>query len=351
MKKLFIFFILLICLFSSSSWAIDCYQNNYGGDHLVTTSLPPFTVPADAPVGKKIWESGDITVTVYCDEASHNNKDPKSPWSENVYAYILDSFHNTDNLVTNNSYLAFGVTYNGVDYDIPNTKINTGACLDQMSDFDKSYKHKACNGHTIQKNTTFTVRFRLYVKLKSIPPSQIEYNFPAVTVLAFDGSGGINRLAHAKNLHYDIDGLSNIHFLDCSVDIKIYPESQIVDFGQISDSVILKEPAKKPFSISTIKNEAAGCTDKFDVKTSFYTNDTLYDNTHLDMGNGLLMRINDKTINSDIVYNQYANFASYIPGSAATVTHNYIAELTKHPTKSLVEGPFSKDLIIKINYQ
>lgn len=78
MKKLFIFFILLICLFSSSSWAIDCYQNNYGGDHLVTTSLPPFTVPADAPVGKKIWESGDITVTVYCDEASHNNKDPKS---------------------------------------------------------------------------------------------------------------------------------------------------------------------------------------------------------------------------------------------------------------------------------
>ena len=69
------------------------------------------------------------------------------------------------------------------------------------------------------------------------------------------------------------------------------------------------------------------------------------------MGNGLLMRINDKTINSDIVYNQYANFASYIPGSAATVTHNYIAELTKHPTKSLVEGPFSKDLIIKINYQ
>lgn len=223
MKKLFIFFILLICLFSSSSWAIDCYQNNYGGDHLVTTSLPPFTVPADAPVGKKIWESGDITVTVYCDEASHNNKDPKSPWSENVYAYILDSFHNTDNLVTNNSYLAFGVTYNGVDYDIPNTKINTGACLDQMSDFDQSYKHKACNGHTIQKNTTFTVRFRLYVKLKSIPPSQIEYNFPAVTVLAFDGSGGINRLAHAKNLHYDIDGLSNIHFLDCSVDIKIYP--------------------------------------------------------------------------------------------------------------------------------
>ncbi|MGG1929179.1 hypothetical protein ABFY58_25420 [Enterobacter soli] len=87
------------------------------------------------------------------------------------------------------------------------------------------------------------------------------------------------------------------------------------------------------------------------MTTSFYTTDTLYDDTHLDMGNGLLMRINDQTGNYDIQYNQYQDFATYAPGTPDTVTHDYIAELTKNPGKDVVEGPFSKDLVIKVNYQ
>ncbi|MGY5427242.1 pilus assembly protein, partial [Enterobacter cloacae] len=252
---------------------------------------------------------------------------------------------------TNNPYLAFGVTYNGIDYDIPDIKIDTGACLDKQDDKWKQYQEAACNGVTIQKNVTFTVRFRLYVKLKAIPKEQFDYTFPSVTVLTFDGSGGINTLSKAKNLHYDITGLSNIHFLDCGVDIRIYPENQIVNFGQFTESAVNANAVTSPFSISTIRDATAGCSEQFDVTTSFYTTDTLYDNTHLDMGNGLLMRLIDKT-NGDVTYNQYLPFATYHPDDTeTTLTHDYTAELTRKPGEAVIPGPFSKDIIVKINYQ
>lgn len=353
MKRIFFAAITLFCLFSSSAWALNCYKDSKGGASLVTTTLPPFTVPANAPAGQKIWESGDLLVTVYCDNATRDHTKPvdQDPWSENIYAYILDSFHNTDSLMTNNPYLAFGVTYNGIDYDIPDIKIDTGACLDKKEDFYGEYKVAACNGTTIQKNVTFTVRFRLYVKLKAIPKAQFDFTFPSVTVLTFDGVGGINVMPSAKNLHYDIAGLSNIHFLDCGVDIRIYPENQIVDFGQFTESAVSTRALTSPFSISTIRDATAGCSEQFDVTTSFYTTDTLYDDTHLDMGNGLLMRLIDKA-NGDVIYNQYLPFATYHPDDTVTTqTHDYTAELTHKPGEAITLGPFSKDIIVKINYQ
>ncbi len=155
----------------------------------------------------------------------------------------------------------------------------------------------------------------------------------------------------AKNLHYDIAGLSNIHFLDCGVDIRIYPENQIVDFGQFTESAVSTRALTSPFSISTIRDATAGCSEQFDVTTSFYTTDTLYDDTHLDMGNGLLMRLIDKA-NGDVIYNQYLPFATYHPDdTVTTLTHDYTAELTRKPGEAVTVGPFSKDIIVKVNYQ
>lgn len=54
---------------------------------------------------------------------------------------------------------------------------------------------------------------------------------------------------------------------------------------------------------------------------------------------------------TNVIFNQYMPFATYIPGRPSTVTHNYIAELTQNPSVSVKDGPFSKDVIIKINYQ
>jgi hypothetical protein len=69
MRTFALLFTLLMALFSSSSWAVDCYQRVHGGPTDYTVTLPPFMVPVDAPLGSKIWESRDINITVYCDNA------------------------------------------------------------------------------------------------------------------------------------------------------------------------------------------------------------------------------------------------------------------------------------------
>lgn len=350
MKRLLSFLTLLISLFSVPSWAVNCYQNNEGGALSYIATLPSFTIPNDITPGKKIWESSDINITVYCDKASHWSR--AAP-TEELYAWIkLSAFNSSE--VLNNPYFTFGVTYDGVDYEGINQGIKTGACLDRIDQkpLPNIYHDPVCNGSVLQKNVSFNARFRLYIKVKAIPPdSSTVYNFGDINVLQFDGEGGANLLSDAKNLRYYITGLDNVRFLTCTASVKLFPESQTVDFGVIHAYKTDMPALKKTFSLSTIRDQAAGCTEQFDITTSFYTNDTLYDIIHLDMNNGFLLNIYDSTASTNVIFNQYMPFATYIPGRPSTVTHNYIAELTQNPSVSVKDGPFSKDVIIKINYQ
>lgn len=350
MKRLFSFFALLACLFTSQAWAVDCYQNAKGGLTTILIDLPSFTIPSDITLNQKVWESPDINVTVYCDNA---NGWTSSNTTEDLYAWIkLSAFNSTE--VLNNPYFTFGVTYNGADYEGTNQGIDVGVCLDKYElIYNGMYHNPVCNGSTLQKGMTFNARFRLYVKVKAIPSdSSTIYNFGKIAVLQFDGEGGANIMPSAKNLRFYVDGLDNVHYLSCSASIKISPESQVVDFKTITNIDLANHTdTKKTFSISTIRDQTAGCTEQFDITTSFYTSDTPYDNTHLDLGNGLLLNVFDSTLNLPVLFNQYMDFTTYVPSDPSTVTHNYTAELTAHPTKKLVEGPFSKDVIIKINYR
>ena len=340
----------ILCLFFNvSSYAVDCYQDKNKGPTLIQKAMPPFRIPQNAQPGQKIWESDDISVHVFCNNAGDWSA---SAPTETIHAWIKLSEFN-DPVVLNNPYLKFGVTYNGQDFEANGQGIDTRACLDRKNATGNQYTTKACNGTTYQKNVEFNARFRLYVKLLAIPTSTdgLSWNVGDVNVLQFDGSQGANTSPSAKNLHADITGLNNISFLDCSVNLRIFPESQIVNFGQISASAIKAAPHKAMFSISTIKDATANCSEQFDVSTNIYTDDTLYDNTHLEMGNGLLMRITDQKTKSDVVYNQYKLFTTYTPGqTATTATREYEAELTQQPGQALTVGPFQRDLIVKINY-
>ncbi|EKS6888880.1 pilus assembly protein [Enterobacter bugandensis] len=347
MKKIASLLGLLLLLFSSSSWAVDCYQNHKGGATVYTANLPSFTVPSNAVVGSKIWESSDVNVTVYCDNASGWSKTNQT---EDLFAWIKLSAKNSAD-VLNNPYFTFGVTYNGADHEMNDEGIDTGACLDKYEPYyDGIWHNPVCNGITMQKSITFPARFRLYVKLKAFPddPDTV-YNFGSVNVLQFDGEGGANLASNAKNLRYNIDGLDHVHFLDCGVDIQIFPENQIVDFGQVNNIDVNNQ--KAPFSVSTIRDATAACSQQFDVTMSFNTDD-LFDTSHVDMGNGLVMQIRDETLGQDILMNTYYPFATYFPdGRASIVTHNYMAKLTKNPNREVEVGPFSKDIILKINYE
>lgn len=346
MKRLLVLLSALLLLASSSSWAVLCYKDVSNGQTSVTSQLPSFTVPSNAIVGSKIWESSDYNVTVYCDKATGWSKTSQA---EDVYAWIKLTAKNSADML-NNPYFTFGVTYNGVDHEGIDEGIDTGSCLDKYEAYyDGIWHDPVCNGSTVQKNITFPARFRLYVKLKSFPsdPDAV-YNFGTVNVLQFDGEGGAN-LSNEKNLHYSIDGLDHVHFLDCGVDIRIFPENQTVDFGQVSDVNVISQ--KAPFSISTIRDATAECSEQFDVTLSFNTDD-LYDPSHVEMGNGLLMQVRDETLGEDLLMNTYYPFTTYYPDDAhSTITHNYTAKLSKHPGQEIETGPFSKDLVLKINYQ
>lgn len=347
MKSIISILGLMLLMCSSSSWAVNCFKDHKNGVVSYTANLPSFTVPSNAVIGSKIWESSDINVIVYCDSATGWSKNSQT---EDLFAWIKLTAKNSAD-VLNNPYFTFGVTYNGSDHEINDEGIDTGACLDKFEQYyDGIWHDPVCNGSTLQKNITFSARFRLYVKLKAFPddPDTV-YNFGSVNVLQFDGQGGANLAANAKNLRYNIDGLDHVHFLDCGVDIKIFPENQTVNFGQVNNIDVWSQ--KAPFSVSTIRDATAACSQQFDVTMSFNTDD-LYDTWHVDMGNGLLMQIRDETLGEDLLMNTYYPFATYYPdGGSSTVTHNYMAKLSKNPSRGIDVGPFSKDLIIKINYQ
>ena len=122
-------------------------------------NAPDVHGPSQRSSRTKIWESGDLLVTVYCDHATRDSTKPVSqdPRVNTFMPISSDSFHNTDSLMTNNPYLAFGVTYNGIDYDIPDIK--NGACLDKQDDKWGDYKEAACNGVTIQKTSRLACAF------------------------------------------------------------------------------------------------------------------------------------------------------------------------------------------------
>ncbi|MEF7436626.1 hypothetical protein U9Z64_23480, partial [Escherichia coli] len=48
--------------------------------------------------------------------------------------------------------------------------------------------------------------------------------------------------------------------------------------------------------------------------------------------------------------NRFSQFASFSSSSAPSVTAPFRAELSANPAETVVEGPFSKDVILKITY-
>lgn len=56
--------------YNVSVYAVNCYQDQRGGNTQIRGTLPSFRIPENAQPGQKIWESDDVNVTVYCDNAT-----------------------------------------------------------------------------------------------------------------------------------------------------------------------------------------------------------------------------------------------------------------------------------------
>lgn len=342
--------LLLICLLPwYQALAMDCYLGQAGGPVEATETVDAFAIPSSTPVGEKVWESGDISIAVTC---NNNTTDDRS--SEDVFAWLNPYSGQQD------PYYQLGVTYNGVDYDANTgtSGIDTQQCLDhahmgQLTPEEieqQGYTSKLCSGNASDVHTsrTFNARLRLYAKLRAAPPADYVSTLGDYILVQFDGKGGINVTPGAKNLKYHINGLDNIRILDCSVTFQISPENQVIDFGRFSAQTIANAPLEKTFSITTSKSQDDACTDGFKLTSAFYTDATLeQEDTALLIGNGLKLRILDDA--KATTFNQYSEYADFT-SDRLTFGKEYTAELSKVDGQSVQLGPFSTVVLFKVNY-
>ncbi|MDQ7215405.1 type 1 fimbrial protein, partial [Enterobacter cloacae] len=169
LAKLFLFMLVMCPL--KQALALNCYLGTQNGPVEQTKTVSEFSIPSTAKVGQKIWESSDIKIPVYCDRNTASNHE-----NEDVFAWVNPYPSVSD------PYYELGVTYEGADYDaIGQTYgVDTRQCLDNnsLSKYTAEqlkamgWEKYICSGNAwdVHTSRTFAARFRLYVKLKAIPP-------------------------------------------------------------------------------------------------------------------------------------------------------------------------------------
>jgi type 1 fimbria pilin len=297
-------------------WALDCVEQGTGLVNMPPITVGQLAIPSNVPVGTKIWESNDISMTAYCD---------------NVLGTIIDVVHFYFNPKSQSlGYgLKLGVSYNGQDLEENAQRLSTGS-----SPIVKG------------QNVTVPVSFRLYIKLDGNAPSSGNYvGDDQFTVFQLDGSRGLNQSGNARNVKYTLSGLRGIRFLACGSDLQVYPESQIVDFSNIQKNRLSEgSGVSLPFSIKAIKQ---GCTDNFSLQAEFSSPNPLIGDNAIDLQNGAkLMLYND--LQQAIRFEHYDNFAEL--NNVNEVTKEFTATLSAIPGREITLGQFDASVIVKINY-
>lgn len=350
MRRLINLFLLALALLPlKQALALNCYLGTQNGPVEQTKTISEFSIPSNASVGQKIWESSDIKIPVYCDRNTASNHE-----NEDIFAWVNPYPSVSD------PYYELGVTYEGADYDATGQTygVDTRQCLDNnsLSNYTPEqieamgWEHYLCSGNPWDTHTsrTFVARFRLYVKLKAMPPQGYVSTLGDYIVVQFDGKGGVNALSDAMNLKYH-NGLQNITVLDCGATFSIIPENQEIDFGTFSARDIVNQGTRtQTFTVKTSKVQDAQCSDGFKIDSSFYTDKTLTANdTALLIGNGLKLRILNGT--QAYTFNQYDEYADFT-GSMLQVETTYTAELSRAGGAGITSGPFETVVLFKINY-
>ncbi|HGW6104749.1 TPA: fimbrial protein [Citrobacter werkmanii] len=328
--------------------AVECYYGNAGGQVQVTVPLEGIAVPADARAGQKIWQSSDYKVPVYCGshQAVDFSKSELFVWLNPRAGMVADSVYQ------------LGVSYEGRDYDLSGSPvgIDTGNCVDDerlaAASPDEIIRHglepRLCSGHASDVHTSrrFLARFRVYVRLKRLPPANYTSQLQSATVLQFDGSSRTS--GAGKNLQYLVSGLDNIRALDCSVTLTMSPDDQVIDFGEFSAADVIRNNRIQRFSIRSQRRQDMTCSDGFRLNAAFSSDQPLSaGDSALLFGNGLQLQL--LTGNGPAIFNRYSAFADFTAGQLSH-EQTYQAQLSRVAGDDIHPGPFSAVVILKINY-
>ncbi len=325
--------VVLLGFSAPMTWALDCYKNGATSgsqNALESITIPTLAIPADTPVGTKIWESEIINVTAHCGKVQNNVV------YENVYFYFNPRGASLDPAAG----LAFGMeVINPVkqDLDNPQARFDTGYTVYRI----------ASQGPTW---IDVPVAFRLYLKTTVLPNNAERPLTGSYTgtntfqAFQFDGVKGLNNV-QGTNLRYDLINLRNIRFMACGADVNVVPENQSVDFGSLTLADFLKQKgAKKNFTLRAVRR---GCADKFSIDLRLDPKVATLNNKQMDLNNGLQIGIYDQ--GNSVEFGKYYPFATFDGNNFHEKT--FEAKLTKISGKDVKLGAFNASLVYRINYK
>lgn len=305
------------CLTVFSARAVGC---NFEGENFLNLTVPQMAISADTPDGTVLYSSPKITRKVNCDYGSYS------------------SFARPVGLVTTadyNSFLAvrngikLTVYVDGVAYDKPMTQQIGSTSVGYSPSFSKELsiwfdvKVDSSMGKIPVSGTFLSGAFQsLYVMLLGDYAS---------------ARGSINIFT------------PNITYIPCTMDVSVIPDT--IDFGAVKISD-MEKGMKLQRKFTTLIKKSKGCT--IAVSAPFGINmyfepaaPVINADGSLNLNNGLGLSISDTS-------------GKYIPFNTAwkiddvkvdSILKNYFtANLQKISGQDVKTGPFSADVVVRLNF-
>ncbi|EBH9039130.1 TPA: fimbrial protein [Salmonella enterica] len=289
-----------------------------GGE--VTLSAPQMSIPADTPDGTVLYTSPKITKTITC-SVDYSTR-PSSV-----------------SFLTTADFRAFLAVRNGVKFTI--------YIDDQV--FDKEVFPSTVGVVPAGRNQSFKKNVTIWFDIK------VDRSRGKIPVSGTYLSGGFQSIFLLLNNRYDIHrgvlsvATPNITYIPCTMALSVNPET--IDFGVIKSSD-LEKGIKFQRRFTTLIQKSKACTiaasAPFGINMFFEpTASTLNADGSLNLNNGLGLSISD-TSGKYVPYNTEWKIDDVRVESI--LENHFTANLQKISGQDLKTGPFSADVVVRINY-
>lgn len=289
-----------------------------GGD--VTLLVPRMTIPADTPDGTVLYSSPKIQKKVFCENTTYFAN------PGNVVAIATADFNA---FLNKRNGVSFSLYINGVRYGH-----NTSTVLGQIP-----------AGWSTTYSTDVTIWFDVKVDstMGKIPVTgtYLSGGYQSVFIMSEGSYTSGKGIISIKT--------PDITFVPCVMDLSVTPDT--IDFNRVGISE-LEDGSKVTRSFSTLIQKSKGCKVDSSSPFSMYmlfepTNPVITADGALDMSNGLGLYILDSKKNR-VSYNTAVKVDNVKVGSI--LKQDFTAELKRISGQDIKTGPFSADVVVRLNY-
>ncbi|EAR5683947.1 fimbrial protein [Salmonella enterica] len=293
---------------------------NFDGG-VVNLSVPQMAIPADTPDGTILYSSPKMTKRLTCESLPGITRD-----------YIqLNTTSDFNIFLRQNNGIRFTIYVDGHEFS-------------KQGSVTLGYTGLSGGGNDkFIKDLSIWYDIRVDSSKGKIPVegTMLSGGFQAMYVLI---ANNLNRPRGIINIF-----TPSITYIPCTMDISVSPDT--IDFGSIKSSDLDKgKNIQKNFS--TLIKKSKGCTitvsKMFGINMFFEpTSSAINPDGSLNLNNGIGLTISD-SLGKDIVFNTAYKIDNVKVDSI--LKNNFSAKLHKVPGQDIKTGPFSTDVVVRINY-